>query len=243
MWSIAKRELRFYFSQLTGYLLVGSYLLITALFLWFFNTPYHLLYTELGDFNSFFEFTPLLFLLLIPALSMRTFAEESSKGTLEILLTKPLSPATIFGGKLLGVFFILCIAILPTLLHAFALESLLQEDSRLDWGMLFSSYFALLLLALLFIVSSLCASLLFNNQITALLAGILGCFIHFYLWSFLADFTSITWLYRGINSLGAQLHYRSLSRGVLFLEDLIYFAGFISVFFYFGVELIQNKKR
>jgi len=127
MWSIAKRELHFYFSQLSGYLVVGGYLLVTALTLWFFNTPYNLLNTELGSFDPFFEFTPLLFLFLLPAISMRSFSEEFSLGTFELLLTKPLKPAQIFGGKLIGVGLILSIALLPTILHAVALESLFQD--------------------------------------------------------------------------------------------------------------------
>jgi ABC-2 type transport system permease protein len=243
MWTIAKRELRLYFSQLTGYLIVGGYLLITGLSLWFFNSPYNLLNTELGDFNPFFEFSPVLFLFLIPALSMRTFSEEFAQGTFELLLTKPLHPYQIFGGKLLGVLLILCIALLPTLMHAFTLGDLLQEGTQLDWGVLACSYSALFLLALLFTVTSMCASLIFQSQVASFLLGVVACFIHLYFWSFIADFApSVLW-YKWINNLGASVHYGNLSRGIIALEDVFYFFGILLTFFLTGVELIQKKKR
>ncbi|MDG1653418.1 MAG: ABC transporter permease subunit [Flavobacteriaceae bacterium] len=242
MWSIAKRELHFYFSQLSGYLVVGGYLLVTALTLWFFNTPYNLLNTELGSFDPFFEFTPLLFLFLLPAISMRSFSEEFSLGTFELLLTKPLKPAQIFGGKLIGVGLILSIALLPTILHAVALESLFQDGSELDWGKVMSSYFALILLACLFLVTSICASLLFQSQVASFLVALLTCFMHLYFWSFLADLTYNMTLFKFINNIGARVHYNNLSRGIIALGDLIYFLGFILTFFSLGVQLIKFKK-
>ncbi|MEK9614502.1 MAG: ABC transporter permease subunit, partial [Flavobacteriaceae bacterium] len=147
MWSIAKRELGFFFSHLIGYLVIGSYLLVSTLILWIFDTPYNLLSIGFGDFSPFFEIAPWLFLFLIPALSMRSFSEERSTGTFELLLTKPLSPTQIFGGKLLGIAFVLLVALLPTFLHLIALDSLLEPNSSLDWGRITGSYVALMVLA------------------------------------------------------------------------------------------------
>lgn len=242
MWAISKRELRLYFSQLTGYLIVGSYLLITSLILWFFNTPYNLLNSALGSFTPFFEFMPILFLFLIPALSMRSFSEEFSQGTFELLMTKPLSPTQIFGGKLIGIILIVCIALFPTVLHAIALDHLLQLDSTLDWGIVISSYLALLLLAGLFVTTSLCASLLFKSQVASFLVALLACFIHLYLWSFLADLNSNLLLYKWLNNLSASSHYFGLSRGVIAFEDILYFIGLCITFFLLGTQLIQQKK-
>ena len=243
MWSIAKRELRLYFCQLTGYLVVGGYLFIIALTLWFFSSPFNLLNRELGDFNPFFELSPILFLFLIPALSMRTFSEEFAQGTFELLLTKPLRPYQIFAGKLLGVLLILSIALFPTLLHPFTLDGLLQEGTKLDWGALCCSYLALFLLALLFMVTSICASLIFQSQVASFLLGVITCFIHLYFWSFIADFAPTVLWYKWINSIGASVHYGNLSRGIIALEDLFYFFGMIFTLFLTGVELIQKKKR
>ena len=243
MWSIAKRELRLYFGQLTGFLLVAGYLLITGLILWFFDTPYNLLNTELASYSSFFEFTPILFLFLIPALSMRSFSEEFTQGTFELLITKPLSPTQIFGGKLIGVMLVLSMILIPTILHAFALDNLLQLDSKLDWGIILSSYFALFFLAILFVITSICSSLLFQSQVASFIVSVLGCFIHFYFWSFLADLSQNLYLYQWVNNLSAQVHYIGLSRGVITLEDIIYFIGVSISFFLTGTQLILKKKN
>tara|TARA_B100000989_G_scaffold121291_1_gene89498 strand:+ start:264 stop:995 length:732 start_codon:yes stop_codon:yes gene_type:complete len=243
MWNIAKRELRFYFSQMTGYLIVTIYLVLTALLLWFFNTPYNLLNSELGSFSPFFELTPILFLFLIPAISMRTFSEEFTQGTFELLITKPLSSLQIFVGKLLGVLLVLIIIIIPTLLHAVSLDSLLQSDSELDWVIIMSSYFALIFLAILFVATSLCSSLLFQSQVASFLVAVLGCFIHFYFWSFLADLSQDLNFYNLINSFSTQLHYNGLSRGVIALENVLHFVGLSITFFLLGIQLINKKKR
>lgn len=242
MWSIAKKELRFYFSQLTGYLVLGSYLLINALLLWFFDTPYQLLNSGFGDFSPFFEISPWLFLFLIPALCMRSFSEERARGTLELLLTKPLRPTEIFGGKFIGVALLLLIALVPTLLNLLAIQALLEPQSQLDWGSLFASYLALSLLGLIFLSMSLCSSLLFRNQVTSFLVAALCCFSQFFLWSFIADTATTPWVYQFLSQLGIQEHYLSLSRGVLKLEDLIYLVGLIVVFSVLGVELIKKEQ-
>ncbi|MDA9851614.1 ABC transporter permease subunit [Flavobacteriaceae bacterium] len=242
MWSIAKRELRFYFSNLTGYLVIGSYLLINTLFLWFFDTPFQLLNSGFGDLTPFFEMSPWLLLLLIPALSMRSFSEERTTGTLELLLTKPLRPVEIFGGKFIGVALILFIALIPTSLNIVAINALLVPQSELDWGSFIASYLALILVALLFLCMSLCCSLIFRNQVTSFLMAVLVCFTQFFVWNFLADFSALPWVYEWISDLGIQTHYSSLSRGVLQIEDLIYLFGLIAVFYILGVELIKKEQ-
>lgn len=243
MWSIAKRELRFFFSHLIGYLVIASYLLVSTLILWFFDTPYNLLSIGFGDLSPFFELTPWLFLFLIPALSMRSFSEERSSGTFELLLTKPLSPTQIFSGKLLGIGFVLLVTILPTFLHLIALDSLLEPNSTLDWGRIMGSYMSLMALALLFLTISLCSSLLFSNQVSAFLVALIGCFTQFYLWGALANYVHIAWLYKWISDLGIQTHYLSLSRGIILLDDLLYFVGFSIAFFLLGIELIKKEQR
>ena len=242
MWSIAKRELRFYFSHLTGYLVLGSYLVINTLLLWFFDTPFQLLNSGFGDLSPFFEISPWLFLFLIPALSMRSFSEERATGTLELLLTKPLQPIEIFGGKFLGTALILGISVLPTSLNLIAIHAMLEPQSQLDWGSLFASYLALILIGLIFLSFSLCCSLLFRNQVTSFLVAGLGCFAQFFLWDFLAETASVPWLYKFISEIGIQTHYLSLSRGVLNLEDLIYLIGLIIVFGVLGIELIKKEQ-
>ena len=112
---------------------------------------------------------------------MRSFSEERATGTLELLLTKPLRPIEIFGGKFIGVALILAIALLPTLLNLIVIQALLEPQSQLDWGSLFASYLALSLIGLIFMAMSLCSSLLFRNQVTSFLVAALICFTQFFL--------------------------------------------------------------
>ncbi len=242
MWTIAKRELRFYFSNIIGYLVIGSYLAINTLLLWFFDTPYQLLSSGFGDLSPFFEISPLLFLFLIPALSMRSFSEENSTGTLELLITKPLRSREIFGGKFLGIALILIITLLFTTINIIAVLALLDTKSQMDWGSLFSSYLALILLCSVFLSISIFSSIFFQNQTSSFLFASIACFGQFFLWDFMADSFSNPWFYKFISDIGIQKHYLSLSRGVLKLEDIIYFIGVTIVFFTLGVELLKKEK-
>jgi ABC-2 type transport system permease protein len=116
-------------------------------------------------------------------------------------------------------------------------------DSKLDWVIIISSYVALIFLAILFVITSLCSSLIFQSQVASFLVAVLGCFIHFYFWSFLADLSQNLNFYNLINSLSAQLHYNGMSRGVIALENILYFVGLSTAFFLLGVQLIQKKKN
>tara|TARA_A100001011_G_C14321603_1_gene851024 strand:- start:11783 stop:12514 length:732 start_codon:yes stop_codon:yes gene_type:complete len=242
MWSIAKRELRFYFSNITGYLFILFYFTINTLLLWFLDTPFLLFSTGLADLSPFFEISPWLFVFLIPAISMRSFSEERSTGTLELLLTKPINPFEIYLGKFLGIAIVLIITILPTTINILGLVTLLQPNSNLDLGNIFASYLALILLSILFLNISLCISILFKNQITSFLVAFLICFIQYFFWNFIANVSSLPSTYILISNLGIQAHYLNLIHGLLKLEDMIYFLGLDIAIFILGIELIKKEQ-
>ena len=241
MWTIAKRELRFFFSSPIGYLIIGTYLIVNTLLLWFFDTHYNILNSGFGDFTPFFKLSPLLFLILIPTLSMRSFSEEKASGTYELLLTKPLAAWEIYFGKFLGILIIFVIALIPTSINLFAIQSLLEPNSSIDMGSILGSYLGLIFISLLFITISVLSSLLFLNQVVSLLVAILGCFFQFYFWSYLAEFTSNNFLFKFISEIGIQTHYLSISRGILTLKTLLYFLGFLIGLFLLTVKLINNE--
>tara|TARA_B110000285_G_scaffold230823_1_gene298137 strand:- start:2522 stop:4909 length:2388 start_codon:yes stop_codon:yes gene_type:complete len=242
MWSIAQRELSFFFSNPIGYLVMGSYLIINTLLLWFFNTPFNILNSGFGDFSVFFELSPWLFLFLIPALSMRSFSEERATGTFELLLTKPIKAIEIYGGKLLGISAVFAITLLPSLINLIAVNDLLADDSFLDWGSLVGSYLGLISVGIIYLSLSLCSSLLIKNQIAAFIIAVLMCFTQFYLWSFIANLSKINWIYQIITDLGIQTHYLSISRGILTLKTLFYFTGLFLSISYLSVLLIKKNK-
>ena len=221
---------------------MGFYLLINTLLLWFFDTPFNILSIGFGSLSTFFDLSPWLFLLLVPALSMRSFSEERTTGTFELLMTKPLKAIDIYGGKLLGITAVFSIILLPTILNIFAINTLLTQDSFLDWGSIVGSYLGLIGVGFLFLVLSLCSSLLIKNQIASFLVAVIVCFIQFYLWSFLSDFTGDNRIYQIISNIGIQTHYLSISRGVLTLKTLIYFTGLFIGISSLSVLLIKNNE-
>ena len=242
MFNIALRELRFYFGNISGYIILTIYLSTNTLLLWFFDTPYQLLNFNFGDLSSFFLINPFLFCLLIPALSMRSFSQEKVNGTIEILLTKPLKPINIFAGKFLGIFIILLISVAPTLFNVIALNSLLDFQSNLDLGKLISSYVGLLFLGILFLSLSICCSLIFKNQVTSFLTSTLFCYVQYFLFDLIAEYFSNPYLFDLFINLGSKTHYENLTSGIIYLNDLIYFVGLSIVFFAFGIALIKKSQ-
>ena len=243
MWGIAKREYKFYFTNLTGYLVIGSYLTINTLILWFFDTPYNFLNYEVANIDLFFELSPWLLVVLISSLSLGSFSEEISTGTIELLLTKPLNPYQIFTGKFLGLIFIFSTCFLITLINILALNSLLKLESELDFSSIITSYLGLFLVGLIFISICLCCSLLFRSLVLSFLTGFILCFFQFFMWDFMASLVSDPLLYEIISSIGIKKHYISLSRGIIKLDDIIYLIGSIIIFHMLGVNQIKKSQH
>ena len=243
MWSIAFKELRLFFSSPIGLLTIGIFLILNALLFWIFESPANILKAGFGDLTLFFDWTPRLLLFLIPALCMRSFSEEIRNGTLELLLTKPLTPTQIVGGKFLGVFLLLLIALLATTVNVAAIHNLLAPTAHLDWGSIMASYMGLLLMSIVFIGLNLCVSIGLKNQVSALLAGIIICFAHYDAWQLLADTLQLSAAYETIINIGMKAHYFSMSRGIFTFEDLCYFVLTGLFFLYCSVELLKRKQR
>ena len=129
MWALVKKEWFVFFSTSLGYLSLAFFLTLSTLFLWFLDTDFNLINAGFADLNPFFVLAPWLFLLLVPALSMRSFADEKRLGTLELLLTKPLSLWQIIMGKYLANLMLLLTALLPTLVYFFAINALKLGDN------------------------------------------------------------------------------------------------------------------
>ena len=240
MYSIALRELRFYFGNISGYILLTIYLSTNTVLLWFLDTPYQLLNFNFGDLSSFFLINPFLLCFLIPALSMGSFSQEKINGTIEILMTKPLKPIDIFAGKFLGIGLILLISIAPTLFNIIALSSLFDFQSNLDFGKLISCYVGLFFLCFLFLSLSICSSLVFKNQVASFLTATFFCYVQYFLFDLIANYLSNPYLYDLIISLGVKTHYENLISGIIQVNDFIYFIGVIVVYFALGIALIKK---
>lgn len=232
MWSIAKKEFRQFFSSLTGIIAIAVFLLLNSLMLFVFPDT-NILEDGYATLERFFYLAPWILLLLIPAITMRSFSDEFRTGTYEILQTKPLSRFALVSGKFLGSFFIVIIALLPTLIYVICIQSL-AEQKGIDAGATTGSYIGLFFLAAVFTAIGICCSSFTNNPVVSFIISAFACFIiysGFNAISRIPVFASGADYY--IEMLGIDFHYRSVSRGVVDSRDVIYFLSVVTFFLYF----------
>jgi len=229
MWSVCKKEFRQFFSSLTGYIAIIVFLLLNGLFLFVFPDT-NLLDFGYATLDKFFELAPWILLLLIPAITMRSFAEEFKSGTFEILQTKPLSQWQTVFGKYLGALLVVWIALLPTLVYVISIQQLSAEGG-IDMGATMGSYIGLFFLSAVFTAIGICCSSFTSNAVVAFITSGFACFL---LYSGFNAISKIPALQSGadyyIEMLGIDFHYRSISRGVIDSRDIIYFLSVIGLF-------------
>ena len=228
MLAILKKEINSFFATSVGYLVIALFLLINGLFLWIFKGDYNILDNGFADLNSFFELAPWVFLFLIPAITMRAFSDEKKMGTLELLLTKPISLKSIVLGKYFGAVILICLALLPTLLYIITISNLGNPTGNWDFGSTLGSYIGLLFLVFAYTAIGVFASTLSKNQIVAFIIAVFLCFFMYYGFEGIASITTISNFL--IASLGMKAHFNSVARGVIDTRDLIYFLS-VSVLF------------
>jgi ABC-2 type transport system permease protein len=230
MWSICKKELRQFFSSLTGYIAILVFLVLNGLFLFVFPDT-NVFDAGYASLETFFSTAPWILLLLIPAITMRSFSEEFKGGTFEILQTKPLTRSQIIWGKYTASLIIALIAILPTLIYVYTLSKLSTEG--VDAGGIVGSYTGLFLLAAVFTAIGICCSSFTNNAVVAFLLSAFACFM---VYSAFEALSRIPAFQAGadyyIEMLGIDNHYKSISRGVIDSRDVVYFISVILFFIF-----------
>ncbi|MBK8669839.1 MAG: gliding motility-associated ABC transporter permease subunit GldF [Saprospiraceae bacterium] len=242
MFSIFKKEIHAFFSSLIGYLVIGVFLISVGLFMWVFSDTSVLEY-NFATMDQLFSIAPLVFLFLIPAITMRSFAEESASGTIEFLYTKPLKNIHIVGGKYLANFLLVIFALIPTLIYYFSIYQLGSPVGNLDSGAIIGSYIGLVFLAGAFVAIGMFASALTDNQIIAFILGAFLCFFFHWAFVYIARMPVFaTNLDLFIQKMGINYHYNSISKGLIDTRDLVYFISVISVFIFGTVTIIENRK-
>ena len=242
MLTLFKKELSSFFSSLIGYLTIIVFLILTGLMLWVFKSDFNILDYGFAGMDGLFVIGPFLYLFLIPAITMRMFAEEKKNGTMELLLTKPLSEMKLIWAKFLAGFTLVFISLLPTLVCYFSVVALGDPVGNIDTGSVVGSYIGMLLLGAAFVAIGLFASSITNNQIVAfILAALMSAFMHLgfesiYRMGFLGNADLF------VRSLGMSYHYESISRGVIDSRDVIYFASVIAVFMMATRIVLQSRK-
>lgn len=226
MLAILKKEINSFFASPIGYLVIAIFLLLNGLFLWVFKGEFNILDNGFADLSTFFLLAPWILIFLIPAVTMRSFSDEKKQGTLELLLTKPISTLQLVLGKYFGALLLITIALLPTLLYVYTVYQLGNPLGNLDFGSTLGSYFGLLFLVAAYTAIGVFASTISDNQIVAFIVSVFLCLFFYIGFEGIADVISSN----TVEQLGMNAHYKSMSRGVLDTRDLIYFLSVTILF-------------
>lgn len=240
MKSIVLREIKSFFGSPIGYLVIAIFLISNGLFLWVFQGEYNILNTGFADLTPFFTLAPWILTFLIPAVTMRSFSDEKKQGTIELLLTKPLTIWQIVNGKFIGSLLLIIMAIIPTFIYVKVISSLGLPEGNIDMGSTIGSYFGLLFLIGAYTAIGVFTSTLSENQIVAFIIAVFLCFFFYF------GFEGLSSLVPGsmsfISSLGMQNHFKSISRGVIDTRDVIYFLSITVLFLSFTVYQLKSFK-
>ena len=241
MYAVFKRELFSFLSSMVAYITIGVFLLVSGLLLWFFPDTSILDYGY-AELDGFFSLVPYLFMFLIPAITMRSFAEERREGTYELLITKPIQLWQIIGAKYLASLVLVLFALIPTLIYYYSISKLGFPEGNIDSGSVIGSYIGLFLLGAAFTSIGIFSSSLTKNQVIAFVICAALCAFSFLGIDYLSKITILQGIESMITNLGINQHYISISRGVLDTRDLLYFITF-SVLFLCFTKLIIGGKR
>jgi ABC-2 type transport system permease protein len=227
MLAILRKEFNAFLNSPVAYVVMSVFLVATGLFVWVFPDSSVLNY-GFADLQTLFNMAPWIFLFLIPAITMRTFAEEKKAGTIELLLTRPLTDGQIIGGKYLACLLLALLALLPTLLYYYSVYQLGSPQGNIDSAATVGSYLSLALLAAVFAAIGIFASAITRDQIIAFLVAVVGCFLVY------SGFDSLASVFEGafayyIGQLGIAAHYRDISKGLIDSRDLLYFFSLIAL--------------
>ena len=238
MFAVLEKELRSFFSSLTGPIVIAVYLILTASFLWLIPGENNVLWGGYANLDGLFALAPWLFLFLVPAITMRTFSDEYRQGTVEILRTRPIHPYSIVVSKYLASLIIALISLIFTLFYLLAVCYLGTPFANIDLGGFFGSFIGLIFLACLYTAIGVFFSSLSDNPIISFVGSAFLCFVFYYGFEMLSFIPANVNVKDFISSMGIAYHYDSMSRGVIDFSDIWYFIT-ISQFFL----LITFRKR
>jgi ABC-2 type transport system permease protein len=241
MFAVFKRELFSFLNSLMAYITIGIFLLACALLLWFFPDTSILDYGY-AEMNGFFSLVPFLFIFLIPAITMRSFAEERREGTYVLLATRPLSNLQIILAKYLACIALLLFALIPTLVYYYSIYQLGLPKGNIDSGAVIGSYLGLFLLGNAFTAIGIFSSSITKNQVIAFAVAVFLCFFAYSGFDSLSKLFEVQSLETVLVNFGINAHYQSISRGVLDTRDLIYFITFVLLFFALTKLSIGGRK-
>lgn len=242
MFSLLKKEITSFFGSLTGYIVIFVFLLASSLFLWVFPGNYNIPEGGYASLDALFSLAPWLYLFLVPAVTMRLFAEEKRLGTMEVLLTRPLSVFMIVLAKYLAGLLLVIISLLPTLVYFYSVYSLGNPVGNIDVGGTWGAYIGLFFLAAIYVAIGLLSSALTDNQIFSFILAMGLSFLAYMGFDMVGSMQFPSAIQQLITGFGINEHYNSISRGVVDSRDLVYFMATIFLFLFMTSRIIHFHK-
>jgi len=242
MTALYLKEIRSFLGSIIGYIFIAIFLILNSLFLWVFSYETNILDGGTADLFSFFSISPIIFIILIPAITMRSFSEEKRTGTIELLFTKPITDFTIIMAKYLAGLTLVFISLLPTLIYYYTVHQLGEPVGIIDDGATVTSYFGLFMVGACLVAVGIFASSVTNSQIVAF---ILAMFLSWFLFlglDLLAVYSQFGGLDLLFRNMGIMEHYESMRRGVIDTRDIVYFISFTAVFIVLTKLILQSRK-
>jgi len=241
MVNLVKREISSFFSSLAGYVVISVFLVSTGMFLWLIPGGSNIIESGYADLSPFFNIAPQLYLFLIPAICMKLFSEEKKSGTLDLLLTRPVSNIKIVLSKYLAAFIMVVMSLLPTLIYVYSVYNLSSPAGSIDTGLVWGSYIALIFLSAIYIAVSLFASSITNNQIVSFITGMTLCFLMYTGMDFISTLPSLADWENEISYMGIGSHYTPMARGIIDSRDISWFVMVSAIFIFLTNKNIGKR--
>ena len=239
------KEIRSFLSSVIGYVFILIYLIASGLFHWVITGDIgtNLLEGQEADMIPFFNLSPIIFLVLIPAITMRSIAEERRTGTIELLFTRPISDLKIILAKYFAGVTLLIVALIPTVIYYISMYSLGNPVGIIDGGAAFTSYIGLVLLGATFVAIGIFASSLTNSQIVAFILAMFLCWLIYQGFDLLGTYVLMGGLDSGVKYCGLTYHYDGIKRGVIDTKNIVYFVSVITMFIFAALTVIKSLKK
>jgi len=242
MLTLLFKEFRSFFNSISGYLIISIFLLATGLFIWIFPGNTNVLDGAYANLDTLFDMAPWIYLFLIPALCMRLFTDEKKSGTIELLLTRPISDFKIVLSKFLAALLIVVFSLLFCLTYYISIYYLGKPVGSIDVGAFWGSFLGLFFLAIGYLSIAVFAGSLTDNQIVAFLLSMVLCFSFYIGFDYLSELLVFQTIQTEIITIGISEHYRSLSRGVIDSRDVSYFISLALIFLFATRTVLQSRK-
>ena len=242
MLTLLKKEINTFLGSLIGYVVIVVFLAFMGLFMWVFPGESNVLDSGYSNIDGLFSITPYLYLFLIPAITMRSFAEEKRNGTIELLLTSPITELQMIVAKYLAGVVLVIYSLFPTIVYYVVVYNLGNPVGNIDSGGIWGSYIGLLLLGGSFVAIGMFTSAITDNQVVSFVIAVLLCYVCYIGFDTIAQIQSLKKLDFLFLNISINTHYVSLSRGVVDTRDLIFFLGLITIFILSTKAVIESRK-